>query len=117
MRGFSEVVARNKVGVPGPTSSNRFTIGRAAFPWHLENPKPAGPVQTCETLRFNMAFGIVTINEAREAQCLPPVPWGDKPWLYPELDLVRPRKTGLTSFHQPPAITRKFRAPIVLLRE
>jgi hypothetical protein len=24
---------------------------------------------------------VLAINEARDAQSLPPVPWGDKPWL------------------------------------
>jgi hypothetical protein len=32
-------------------------------------------------MQINMKFGIVTINEARDAQDLPPVPSGDKPWL------------------------------------
>lgn len=42
-----------------------------------EDPTPADPEQTWETLRINMEFGIVTINEARDAQGLPPVSWGD----------------------------------------
>ncbi len=31
--------------------------------------------------QINMQYGVVTIHEARDAQGLPPVPWGDKPWL------------------------------------
>jgi len=34
-----------------------------------------------ETMKINMQYGVVTINEARDAQGLLPVPWGDKPWL------------------------------------
>jgi hypothetical protein len=29
-------------------------------------------------MQIDMKYGIVTINEARDAQGLPPVPWGDK---------------------------------------
>lgn len=46
-----------------------------------EAPAPIDPEQQWETMRFNMEFGIITINEARDAQGLPPVPWGDNPWL------------------------------------
>lgn len=44
-----------------------------------EDPTPADPEQTWETLRINLEFGIITINEARDAQGLPPVPWRDGP--------------------------------------
>jgi hypothetical protein len=39
------------------------------------------PEATWQTMKINIQFGIVTINEARDAQGLTPVPWGDKPWL------------------------------------
>jgi hypothetical protein len=32
-------------------------------------------------MKINMQFGIVTINEACEAQRVPLVPWGGKPWM------------------------------------
>jgi phage portal protein BeeE len=46
-----------------------------------ENPSPVDPEATWQTMKINMQYGIVTINEARDDQGLPPVPWGDKPWL------------------------------------
>jgi hypothetical protein len=32
-------------------------------------------------MTINVQYGVLTINEARDAQALPPVPWSDKPWL------------------------------------
>ena len=46
-----------------------------------EDPSPVDPEATWQTMNINMQFGIVTINEARDAQGLPAAPWGDKPWL------------------------------------
>ena len=46
-----------------------------------EDPSPVDPEQAWQTMKINMQYGVVTINEARDAQGLPPVPWGDKPWL------------------------------------
>jgi hypothetical protein len=46
-----------------------------------EAPSPVDPEQAWQTMKINMQYGVVTINEARDAQGLPPVPWGDKPWL------------------------------------
>ena len=46
-----------------------------------KDPSPIDPEQQWETMRINTELGITTINEARDAQGLPPVPWGDKPWL------------------------------------
>lgn len=43
-----------------------------------EDPSPIDPEQQWETMRINMEFGIITINEARSAQGLPPVPWGER---------------------------------------
>jgi hypothetical protein len=34
-----------------------------------------------QIMKINMKYRVLTINEARDAQVLPPVPWGDKPWL------------------------------------
>ena len=39
-----------------------------------EDPSPIDPEQQWQTMKINMQFGIVTINEARDAQGLPPVP-------------------------------------------
>jgi hypothetical protein len=46
-----------------------------------KDPSPVDPEATWQTMKINMQYGVVTINEARDAQGLPPVPWGDKPWL------------------------------------
>jgi hypothetical protein len=46
-----------------------------------EDPSPVDPEGTWQTMKINMQYGIVTINEAWDAQGLLPVPWGDKPWL------------------------------------
>ncbi len=48
-----------------------------------EDPTPVDPEQQWETMRINMEFGVITTNEARHSQGLPPVPWGDKPFAHP----------------------------------
>ena len=35
--------------------------------------------QAWQAMKINMQYGMVTINEARDAQGLPPMPWGYKP--------------------------------------
>jgi hypothetical protein len=39
------------------------------------------PEATWQTMKINIQYTVVTINQARDAHGLPPVPWGDKPWL------------------------------------
>ncbi|MGP2481183.1 hypothetical protein ACTUM2_15330, partial [Listeria monocytogenes] len=50
---------------------------------------------------LDMKYGIVTINEVRSERGLPPVPWGNTPWLpinqaptdfVPDRSLVAPRR-------------------------
>jgi HK97 family phage portal protein len=47
----------------------------------IYDPTPVDPEATWQSMKINMQCGIATINEARDAQGLPTVPWGDKPWL------------------------------------
>jgi len=44
-----------------------------------EDPSPIDPEQAWETLRINLEFGVITINEARESQGLPTTSWGNEP--------------------------------------
>ncbi len=60
--------------------THRATTTRRLF-LASEDPSPVDPEQAWQTMQINMKFGVLTINEARDAQGLPPVPWGDKPWL------------------------------------
>jgi phage portal protein BeeE len=46
-----------------------------------EDPSPVDPEMRWQMMQINMRYGVLTINEARDGQGLPPVPWGDKPWL------------------------------------
>jgi len=46
-----------------------------------EDPSPVDPEMQWQMMKINMQYGVLTINEARDAQGLPPVPWGDRPWL------------------------------------
>jgi HK97 family phage portal protein len=46
-----------------------------------EDPVPVNQELTIAQQQMNLKFGIVTINEVRGEMGLPPVEWGDKPWL------------------------------------
>jgi HK97 family phage portal protein len=46
-----------------------------------EDPTPMDPETSWQQQRIDMEYGVRTINEMREAEGLPPVPWGDEPWL------------------------------------
>jgi hypothetical protein len=46
-----------------------------------EDPSPVDPEMQWQMMKINMQYGVLTINEAGDAQGLPPVSWGDKPWL------------------------------------
>jgi hypothetical protein len=42
---------------------------------------PVDPDQTLQQVSADLKYGIVTINEVRGERGLPPVAWGDVPWL------------------------------------
>jgi HK97 family phage portal protein len=46
-----------------------------------EDPVPVNQELSIAQQQMNLKFGIVTINEVRGEMGLPPVGWGDKPWL------------------------------------
>jgi hypothetical protein len=60
------------------------SIANYDLPYQLflasDDPSPVDPEATWQTIKINMEFGIITINEVRNAHGLPPVPWGDNPW-------------------------------------
>lgn len=46
-----------------------------------DDPVPANREQTARDRELALRYGVITINEARSEAGLPPVPWGDRPWL------------------------------------
>jgi HK97 family phage portal protein len=46
-----------------------------------EDPVPVNREMSVREREVDMKYGIVTINEVRGERGLPPVPWGDTPWL------------------------------------
>ncbi len=46
-----------------------------------EDPVPVNRELSAKERELNLKYGVVTINEARGEQGLPPMPWGDVPWL------------------------------------
>ena len=46
-----------------------------------QDPVPIDANATVAQQQIDLKFGIVTINEVRGERGLPPVPWGDVPWL------------------------------------
>jgi HK97 family phage portal protein len=46
-----------------------------------EDPVPVDADQSVAQEQLDLKYGIVTINELRGERGLPPVEWGDKPWL------------------------------------
>ena len=46
-----------------------------------EDPVPVDQDAGIAQQQLDLKFGVVTINEMRGERGLPPVPWGDKPWV------------------------------------
>ncbi len=46
-----------------------------------EDPVPANRELLANEQELKLKYGVVTINEIRGDEGLPPVPWGDAPWL------------------------------------
>jgi hypothetical protein len=49
---------------------------------------------TTQQLQLDLQYGVLTINEVRAGRGLPPVPWGDQPWLnsrWAQADQLRDR--------------------------
>jgi HK97 family phage portal protein len=54
-----------------------------------DDPVAANREQDLRERELELKYGVRTINEARSEQGLPPVPWGDTPWLPAEWQQVR----------------------------
>jgi HK97 family phage portal protein len=48
-----------------------------------DDPVPINRELTAREQELNLKYGVVTINEVRSESGLPPVPWGDTPWVPP----------------------------------
>jgi HK97 family phage portal protein len=46
-----------------------------------EDPVPINREMNAKEREINLKYGVVTINEERSEQGLPPVPWGNTPWV------------------------------------
>jgi HK97 family phage portal protein len=46
-----------------------------------EDPVPLNAEQNMKQMELDLKFGVVSINEVRQERGLPPVEWGDRPWL------------------------------------
>ena len=46
-----------------------------------EDPVPVNRELSARERELNLKYGVVTVNEVRSEQGLPPVSWGDAPWL------------------------------------
>jgi HK97 family phage portal protein len=46
-----------------------------------EDPVPVNFENSMKELELKLKYGVLTINEVRQAEGLAPVPWGDAPWL------------------------------------
>lgn len=46
-----------------------------------EDPSPLDAEADNKRIDLEMKYGITTVNEVRSSKGLPPVPWGDAPWL------------------------------------
>jgi phage portal protein BeeE len=46
-----------------------------------DDPTPANREQELQQQEADLRWGVRTINEVRQERGLPPVPWGNEPWL------------------------------------
>ncbi len=46
-----------------------------------EDPLPVDPAHSLQQVSADLKFGVVTVNEVRGERGLPPVEWGEAPWL------------------------------------
>ena len=51
------------------------------FAFDFEDPTPGDPDQKRLQIESDLKAGVITINEERATRNLPPVEWGEKPWL------------------------------------
>src|SRR5262249_24414218 len=62
-----------------------------------EDPVPVDKDLTIRQQELDLKYGVVSVNEVRGERGLPPVPWGDVPWLPDRwLPTDQPRNVGRT---------------------
>jgi hypothetical protein len=67
-----------------------------------EDPTPVDQDLTIKQQENDLKYGVVSINEVRSERGLPPVPWGDVPWLPDRwLPTGKPRGAGGGAVDQP----------------
>jgi hypothetical protein len=85
----------NEVLVPQFDPSGRLFLAS-------EDPTPVDQDLTIKQQENDLKYGVVSINEVRSERGLPPVPWGDVPWLPDRwLPTDEPRGAGAGAVDQP----------------
>ena len=85
----------NEVLVPQFDPSGRLFLAS-------EDPTPVDQDLTIKQQENDLKYGVVSINEVRSERGLPPVPWGDVPWLPDRwLPTDEPRGAGGGAVDQP----------------
>jgi HK97 family phage portal protein len=62
-----------------------------------EDPKPVDAGAMIQQKELDLKYGVVSINEVRSERGLPPVPWGEVPWLplqWERTDMPRPAEAA-----------------------
>ena len=70
-----------------------------------EDPKPVDAGTVIQQRELDLKYGVVSINEVRSERGLPPVPWGDVPWLplqWERTDMPRPSEAADTGRNRKP---------------
>ncbi len=69
-----------------------------------EDPTPVDAATSIQQKELDLKFGVVSINEVRGERGLPPVPWGDVPWLplqWERTDMPRRAEVPSTGRNKP----------------
>jgi HK97 family phage portal protein len=70
-----------------------------------EDPHPVDANALIQQKELDLKYGVVSINEVRSERGLPPVPWGDVPWLplqWERTDMPRPVEAADTGRNRQP---------------
>jgi hypothetical protein len=70
-----------------------------------QDPHPIDASALIQQKELDLKYGVVTINEVRSERGLPPVPWGDVPWLplqWERIDMPRQAEAPDTGRNRPP---------------
>lgn len=72
-----------------------------------EDPRPVDAQAAIQQKELDLKYGVVTINEVRSERGLPPVPWGDVPWLplqWERTDMARQPEAPHTGRNRPTSV-------------